>query len=60
MNYTKSNITSEVENLGRKKNRNKGKGQERQRFLSCILAKPAYIHIVMSSFGQGLQSTPLK
>jgi hypothetical protein len=31
----------------------------RQRFLSHGSAK-AYLHIVVSSFGQGLQSTPLK
>jgi hypothetical protein len=33
--------------------------QETQRFLSRGLAK-AYLHILVSSFGQGLQSTPLK
>jgi hypothetical protein len=33
--------------------------QETHRFLSRGLTKP-YLHVVVSSFGQGLQSTPLK
>jgi hypothetical protein len=59
MNYTKRNITSEKRELGKKENHKKVKETRRQQFLSCSSAK-AYLHVVVSSFGQGLQSTPLK
>jgi hypothetical protein len=56
VNYTKSNIAGEVENLGRKKIAIKDKRDNN--FISWF--GKAYIHAVVSSFGKGLQSIPLK
>jgi hypothetical protein len=58
MNFTKSNITSEKREM-KKENRKKVKQTGETTILSSGSAK-AYLHVVVSSFGQGLQSTPVK
>jgi hypothetical protein len=59
MNYTKSNITSEKRELGKKENRKKVKETSETMIFIPWFGK-AYIYVMVSSFGQGLQSTPLK
>jgi hypothetical protein len=56
-----SRSTSQVRSreLRKKKNHNKVKRHERYTFFVTWFGK-AYIQVVVSSFGQGLESTPLK